>query len=240
MSMSDAPRPSRFPATGAAPSSTPARCGSRPRRGSRRVTSRSTRRRSSGRSGLRRNLRWDALDSTYFAGYAMWNYMTTPYLLTRQGVEVARGRAVAPGRRHVAPPRGHVSGRPRHPLAAPDVLLRLPRPAAPPRLRRAGGRRVGARRPPLRRPCRVRRADVPDAALGAPDRPGQPLAAVPDDGVARAARDHGGRREQRPGPVAHQGLALQREGALGARPQAHRAPAAHAAPGRPPACSRCG
>ncbi len=44
-----------------------------------------------GRSGLRRNLRWDALDTTYFAGYAMWNYMTTPYLLTRDGVEVREG-----------------------------------------------------------------------------------------------------------------------------------------------------
>jgi hypothetical protein len=44
-----------------------------------------------GRSGLRRNLRWDALDSTYFAGYAMWNYLNTPYLLTREGVEVSEG-----------------------------------------------------------------------------------------------------------------------------------------------------
>ena len=42
-----------------------------------------------GRSGLRRNLRWDPLDSVYFAGYAMWNYLTTPYLLTREGVEVS-------------------------------------------------------------------------------------------------------------------------------------------------------
>jgi hypothetical protein len=45
----------------------------------------------SGLPGLRRNLRWDALDSTYFAGYAMWNYVTTPYLLTREGVEVREG-----------------------------------------------------------------------------------------------------------------------------------------------------
>jgi hypothetical protein len=44
-----------------------------------------------GRSGLRRNLRWDALDSAYFAGYAMWNYLTTPLLLTRDGVRVAEG-----------------------------------------------------------------------------------------------------------------------------------------------------
>jgi hypothetical protein len=44
-----------------------------------------------GRSGLRRNLRWDALDSAYFGGYAMWNYLTTPYLLTRDGVEATEG-----------------------------------------------------------------------------------------------------------------------------------------------------
>jgi hypothetical protein len=44
-----------------------------------------------GLSGLRRNLRWDALDSTYFAGYAMWNYLTTPLLLMRDGVRVDEG-----------------------------------------------------------------------------------------------------------------------------------------------------
>ncbi len=44
-----------------------------------------------GLSGLRRNLRWDALDSTYFAGYAMWNYLTHPLLLLRDEVEVSRG-----------------------------------------------------------------------------------------------------------------------------------------------------
>ena len=44
-----------------------------------------------GRSGLRRNLRWDALDSVYFAGYAMWNYLATPYLLTLDGVETREG-----------------------------------------------------------------------------------------------------------------------------------------------------
>ena len=47
----------------------------------------------SGLSGVRRNLRWDALDSVYFAGYAMWNYLTTPLLLTRDGVETAEGEA---------------------------------------------------------------------------------------------------------------------------------------------------
>jgi hypothetical protein len=44
-----------------------------------------------GLSGLRRNLRWDALDSVYFAGYANYNYLTTPFLLTLDGVEVGEG-----------------------------------------------------------------------------------------------------------------------------------------------------
>jgi hypothetical protein len=44
-----------------------------------------------GRSGLRRNIRWDPLDSVYFAGYAMWNYLTTPYLLTRDDIELSEG-----------------------------------------------------------------------------------------------------------------------------------------------------
>jgi hypothetical protein len=46
-----------------------------------------------GGPGWRRNLRWDALDSTYFAGYAMWNYLTTPFLLIRDGVQVSEGDA---------------------------------------------------------------------------------------------------------------------------------------------------
>ncbi|HXV53468.1 MAG TPA: hypothetical protein VD765_09615 [Solirubrobacterales bacterium] len=41
-----------------------------------------------GRPGVRRNLRWDTLDTAYFAGYAWWNYLTTPYLLTRDEVTV--------------------------------------------------------------------------------------------------------------------------------------------------------
>jgi len=44
-----------------------------------------------GRSGLRRNIRWDPLDAVYFAGYAMWNYLTFPHLLTLEGVEVTEG-----------------------------------------------------------------------------------------------------------------------------------------------------
>lgn len=44
-----------------------------------------------GASGLRRNLRWDLLDALYFSGYALWNYLATPILLCRDGVEVREG-----------------------------------------------------------------------------------------------------------------------------------------------------
>ena len=44
-----------------------------------------------GLGGLRRNLRWDELDALYFAGYAMWNYLNTPFLLERSGFEVREG-----------------------------------------------------------------------------------------------------------------------------------------------------
>ena len=44
-----------------------------------------------GLSGLRRELRWDALDAAYFAGYAWWNYLSTPMLLTREGVTITEG-----------------------------------------------------------------------------------------------------------------------------------------------------
>ena len=50
-----------------------------------------------GLGGLRRNLRWDPLDATYFAGYAMWNYLTTPHLLTRRGVELREGEPWSEG-----------------------------------------------------------------------------------------------------------------------------------------------
>ena len=35
--------------------------------------------------GLRRLVRWDDLDFIYFAGYATWNYLTTPFLFLRDG-----------------------------------------------------------------------------------------------------------------------------------------------------------
>jgi hypothetical protein len=44
-----------------------------------------------GLSGLRRNFRWDALDAAYFAGYAWWNYLSSPLLLRRDGVTVTEG-----------------------------------------------------------------------------------------------------------------------------------------------------
>jgi hypothetical protein len=35
--------------------------------------------------GIRRLFAWDDLDFIYFAGYATWNYLTAPFLLSRKG-----------------------------------------------------------------------------------------------------------------------------------------------------------
>ena len=45
----------------------------------------------------RRSLYWDALDFTYFCGYAMWNYLTLPFLLTHPGSGLTR--SASPPRR---------------------------------------------------------------------------------------------------------------------------------------------
>lgn len=39
-------------------------------------------------NSLRRLLWWDDLDLLYFAGYALWNYLAMPWLLTFEGVEI--------------------------------------------------------------------------------------------------------------------------------------------------------
>ena len=36
--------------------------------------------------------RWDHMDLAYFCGYALWNYLTTPWLLTRARTEEMPGR----------------------------------------------------------------------------------------------------------------------------------------------------
>ena len=44
-----------------------------------------------GLSGVGKNLRWSDLDALYFAGYAMWNYLNTPFLFERPGFDVSEG-----------------------------------------------------------------------------------------------------------------------------------------------------
>jgi hypothetical protein len=40
---------------------------------------------------------WDPLHRAYFNGYAMWTYLTTPFLLAMDGVQVTEGRAWTEG-----------------------------------------------------------------------------------------------------------------------------------------------
>jgi hypothetical protein len=42
-------------------------------------------------AGLDQAGRWDELQALYFGGYALWNYLTAPYLLTLPGVRVEQG-----------------------------------------------------------------------------------------------------------------------------------------------------
>jgi len=43
---------------------------------------------------LRRWFWYDLLDVTYFLGYALWNYLLTPFLFTRPGFEVEEGEPI--------------------------------------------------------------------------------------------------------------------------------------------------
>ncbi len=143
-----------------------------------------------GRTGLRRNLRWDALDAVYFAGYAWWNYINHPYLLTREGMGSRSGsRGVRTRRPGAGWRRGFRTASTRTPSASSSTTTRSE--AAAPRLHGRGGRRLGARGAHVRRSRRGRRAGVPDPALGAADRPPQPAPAVPDPRFSATLRDRG-------------------------------------------------
>ena len=143
--------------------------------------------------------------------------------------EVARtrGRALGRGRRGAG---GGLTrdfpARPRHPLASAGLLLRRGRPLAPPRLRRRGRRRLGAGRAHVRRARRGRWAGVPDQALGATDA-GLAIGCWRARPWSRSGLSSS-KSDERAGALAHTRLALQREGALGARPQGRRARTARA------------
>ena len=126
-------------------------------------------------------------------------------------------------------PDGH-----RHPLRAPGLLLRRRAAPAPPRLHRRGGRRLGARGAHVRRPRRGRRAAAsrPGAGCARSARGNRPLP-LPTLVSSATLRDRGRNERHEADALAHPGLALQREGPLGARPQAGRARAPGAAPRRP-------
>jgi len=55
-------------------------------------------------SRVSRQFRWDKLDLLYFAGYALWNYLSFPFILEAPGVKLATAgdAKMAPGRRLMA------------------------------------------------------------------------------------------------------------------------------------------
>lgn len=42
-------------------------------------------------SRMSHKLKWDTLDALYFAGYALWNYVSTPFMLARPGFQLREG-----------------------------------------------------------------------------------------------------------------------------------------------------
>src|ERR1700720_830035 len=53
----------------------------------------------------------DRLHLTYFLGYAIWNYLTTPFTLCSNGLRHARARGACRRRGNLARARGDLSGR---------------------------------------------------------------------------------------------------------------------------------
>jgi hypothetical protein len=43
-------------------------------------------------SHMSHKLRWDTLDALYFAAYALWNYVCTPFMLARPGFQLREGQ----------------------------------------------------------------------------------------------------------------------------------------------------
>ena len=54
-------------------------------------------------SGHQMNTPWDPLHRAYFNGYALWTYLTTPFLLAMSGVRVGRSSRGRRGQRSGAP-----------------------------------------------------------------------------------------------------------------------------------------
>jgi hypothetical protein len=44
-------------------------------------------------STLRHKVSWDKLDALYFIGYALWNYVCTPFMLARPGFDIRQGES---------------------------------------------------------------------------------------------------------------------------------------------------
>ncbi|MCB9416637.1 MAG: hypothetical protein H6522_05450 [Mycolicibacterium sp.] len=109
-----------------------------------------------------RLLRWDAIDFAYFCGYAMWNYLTLPFLLSYPGVSVAVSDRQATGTSAA----GGLPGRHSHPLRDAGVVLRPVRSAGASRLHRGGRRVLGQGGAPVHRLPPVRRTVAADDPAG--------------------------------------------------------------------------
>lgn len=98
-----------------------------------------------------RNLRWDALDAAYFAGYAWWNYLSTPILLTREGVTITEDEDASTAEFRARDRGGHSWAHRRPPLRADSPAAVVA--SSPPQERRATAGMPSRQRPWTRHRC---------------------------------------------------------------------------------------
>ena len=84
---------------------------------------------------------WDDLHLAYFSGYAMWNYLNTPFIFALPGFQTEEIEPWDENRRKAPSAQGHVSGSHRDALRRTGFPCRWRRPDLPRRLRRACRRR---------------------------------------------------------------------------------------------------
>jgi hypothetical protein len=78
---------------------------------------------------------WDRLHAAYFDGYALWTYLTQPFLYQLPRFYGEGDRALGGRWRNLAPAAGDIPRKHRQPYTGADQLFRAGRTPAPPRLR---------------------------------------------------------------------------------------------------------
>ena len=109
-------------------------------------------------SDLRHKLWWDRLDILYFGAYAIWTYVSTPFVFTREDYQVVELDPWTEDGEHWRRFGGDFPPARPHAFPSAGLLFRRERSYPPPRLHRRADRRLGQGRSLLPRSSVIRRA----------------------------------------------------------------------------------